>query len=423
MRVGLQTWGSYGDVRPFLALAEGMQSAGHDVTLAITSVDNVDYRASLTPGGVDMRMVSSPEAMNGEALSDIERKIFGEPDPVRQTQIIIEELLLPTESAMYAAAEQLCEENDLVIGHFFNYPMNTAAERYGKPYASVALVHSAIPSALHPPSGMPNLGAWGNRIMWSLVKSVLNRKLKKYADQLRKKHGLLPARDLMEDVWASKQLTLVAVSPQICRRKRDWPEHYQVCGFLNTPDAVLGESISDELKAFVSNGPPPVYMTFGSVMSGGDQAETIALLVDAAAKASVRAIIQAPRWREAGFESSSDIHFVDSAPYAQIFPQCKAILHHGGASTLQTALLAGKPSVVVAHTSEQEFWGRELARIGAAPKPLSRRGLNAGRLARHIELATGSKAINEAARRIGMELARENGVATAVRLINERFRA
>lgn len=107
MRVGLQTWGSYGDVRPFLALAEGLQSAGHDVTLAITSVGNVDYRASLTPGGVDMRMVSSPETMNGEELSDIERKIFGEPDPVRQTQIIIEKLLLPAESVMYAAAVSL----------------------------------------------------------------------------------------------------------------------------------------------------------------------------------------------------------------------------------------------------------------------------------------------------------------------------
>lgn len=166
-----------------------------------------------------------------------------------------------------------------------------------------------------------------------------------------------------------------------------------------------------------------MYMTFGSVMSGGDQAETIALLVDAAAKASVRAIIQAPSWREAGFKLGPQVHFVDSAPYADIFPRCKAVVHHGGAGTLQTALLAGKPSVVVTHTSEQEFWGRELARIGAAPKPLSRRGLNASRLARHIKLATGSKAINEAARRIGMALARENGVATAVRLINESFGA
>jgi UDP:flavonoid glycosyltransferase YjiC (YdhE family) len=420
MKIGLQTWGSYGDVRPFLALAEGLQSSGHDTTLAITSIGNVDYRPFVTPGGADIRMVATP-VLNQDDLSDIEGRIFGETDPIKQTQIIIEELLLPAESAMYAAAEQLCEENDLVIGHFFNYPLNTAAERYGKPYASVALVHSTIPSALHPPSGMPDLGAWGNRIMWSLAKSVLNRKLKKYADQLRKKHGLLPARDLMEDVWASRQLTLVAVSPQICEPKRDWPEYYQVCGFLNTQDAVLGESISDELKAFVSSGPPPVYMTFGSVMSGGDQAETIALLVDAAARASVRAIIQASNWRKAGFKSSPEVHFVDSAPYTEIFPQCQAIVHHGGAGTLQTALLAGKPSVVVTHTSEQEFWGRELARIGAASKPLSRRGLKAGKLARHIELVTGSKATNEAARRIGAEMANEDGVATAIRLINEKF--
>jgi len=29
MRIGLQTWGSEGDIRPLLALAGGLQSAGH----------------------------------------------------------------------------------------------------------------------------------------------------------------------------------------------------------------------------------------------------------------------------------------------------------------------------------------------------------------------------------------------------------
>jgi UDP:flavonoid glycosyltransferase YjiC (YdhE family) len=43
MRIGLQTWGSDGDIRPFLALAAGLKAAGHQVTLSITSVDGKDY--------------------------------------------------------------------------------------------------------------------------------------------------------------------------------------------------------------------------------------------------------------------------------------------------------------------------------------------------------------------------------------------
>ena len=423
MKIGLQTWGSYGDIRPFLALAEGLQSVGHDVTLAITHIDDASCDSTASRSGVKIRTISSPVIQDKEALRSIEAKIFVESDPLKQTQAIVERLFVPVESAMYEAAERLCEENDLVIGHFFHYPLNVAAERTGRPYASVALVHSVVPSSSQPPSGMPNLGSLGNRVMWSLVKSALNKKLKKYSDRLRAQHGLGPARDLIEDVWASKQLTLVAVSPQICSRKSDWPDHYQVCGFLNMRGEAPEAGVSNELQGFLSQGEPPIYMTFGSVMSAGDQTEVIAILADAAQKASVRAIIQAPGWRESAFASSATVHYVDSVPHAEVFPHCKAIVHHGGAGTSQAALLAGKPSIVVAHTSEQEFWGRELARIGVAPKPLSRRTLSADQLAGTIELVANSNAFNEAARRVGIEMAREDGVATAVRLINAKFLA
>ncbi len=36
MRIGVQTWGSYGDVRPFLAISGGLAASGHDVTLYVT---------------------------------------------------------------------------------------------------------------------------------------------------------------------------------------------------------------------------------------------------------------------------------------------------------------------------------------------------------------------------------------------------
>lgn len=423
MKIGIQTWGSQGDIRPFLALADGLLSAGHEVTLAITSVDSALDDTSASRAGVKIRAVSSPVIQDKAELNSIEGKIFGEPDPVKQTQTIIEALFLPAEAAMYQVAEQLCAENDLVIGHFFHYPLNAAAERAGRPYVSVALVHSAIPSAYQPPAGIPNLGRLGNRLTWSMVKSVLNKKLKTYSDDLRIRHGMTPARDLIANVWASERLTLVAVSPQICRRNRDWPAHYQVCGFLNRQDAPSGSGASEALGAFLSQGDPPVYMTFGSVMSGGDQTEMITLLREAAEKAAVRAIIQAPGVPGPRFNSTDTVHYAHSAPHAEIFPRCRAVVHHGGAGTTQSALLAGKPSVVIAHTSEQAFWGRELARIGVTSKPLSRRGLTVEQLATHIKLVAESSAINEKAKQIGVEMAKENGVATAVALINDKFSA
>jgi UDP:flavonoid glycosyltransferase YjiC (YdhE family) len=43
MKIGLQAWGSEGDIRPFTALAAGLTKAGHDVTLVVTDNAGRDY--------------------------------------------------------------------------------------------------------------------------------------------------------------------------------------------------------------------------------------------------------------------------------------------------------------------------------------------------------------------------------------------
>ena len=42
MRVGIQAWGSDGDIRPLLALGGALVSAGHDVRMVASSADDTD---------------------------------------------------------------------------------------------------------------------------------------------------------------------------------------------------------------------------------------------------------------------------------------------------------------------------------------------------------------------------------------------
>jgi hypothetical protein len=53
MRIGMQVWGSDGDIRPMLALDRGLQASGHDVSLVVTSVDDKDYRNLFQASGLD----------------------------------------------------------------------------------------------------------------------------------------------------------------------------------------------------------------------------------------------------------------------------------------------------------------------------------------------------------------------------------
>ena len=421
MRIGIQTWGSHGDIRPFVALADGLQAAGHEVTLVITCVDSDRYAALQAQSRFGLRVVATPVIADAQVLASAGRAIVRERNAIRQTQMAIESFLLPAEAEMYRASEQLVAESDLVIGHYFLYTLGAAAEKRGRPCVSVALAHGAVPSAHQPPSGLPDLGRMGNRMAWWLARRVLNRAFKKYPDRLRAANGVAPARDMVDNVWASDYLTLLAISPAICEQRPDWPAHFHVCGPLDTPGSVAEGELSGPLESFLSAGDAPVFMTVGSMLPGSGESEAIALLADAAQAAKVRAIIQAPGWERLGFQCSDQFHFVDAVPHAAVFPRCSAVVHHGGAGTSQAALRAGVPSVVIPHTAEQEHWGSELCRIGVACKPIPRRKATPARIASALREATGSTTLAANARAKGASLANENGVAEAVRLIVGRY--
>jgi sterol 3beta-glucosyltransferase/vancomycin aglycone glucosyltransferase len=421
MKIGIQTWGSHGDIRPFVALAKGLQAAGHEVTLVITCVDSDRYTALQAPSPVDLQVVASPVVADRSTLERCGAAIVGERNAIRQTQLAIEYFLLPAEAEMYRASERLCAANDLVIGHYFLYTLGAAAEKLGRPCVSVALAHGAVPSAFQPPQGVPDLGAFSNRLAWRLGKWVLNRAFKPYPDRLRAQHGIPAAGDMVDTVWASEALTLLAISPVLCEPQSDWPAHYRVCGALDTSDSVVEGTVPEQLRSFLSAGAPPVYMTLGSMMAGSDEKQTLALLVSAVRAASVRAIVQTPSWAPLGFDSDNQLHFISAAPHASVFPHCSAVLHHGGAGTSQAALRAGVPSVVVAHTAEQELWGRELQRLGVAGAPIARRNATAPGLASAIRQVVQSDPMRQTAKSLGARMADEDGVATAVRLIEESF--
>jgi sterol 3beta-glucosyltransferase len=86
-------------------------------------------------------------------------------------------------------------------------------------------------------------------------------------------------------------------------------------------------------------------------------------------------------------------------------------------------LLAGAPSIIVAHLADQFFWGSELERLGVAGRTLKRKGLRAHRLAAEISRTLGRRDMAARARALGERMAQEDGVATAITLISKKLLA
>lgn len=418
MKIGLQTWGSEGDIRPFLALAVGLRAAGHDVTLAVSRVDkdHKDYRALGETAGV--RMWSVGHCVPGPDYARRLQRVTQDPNPIRQLQVILELLFQPIIEDMYAAACQLSADHDLVIAHMLVHPLMTAAEQVHRPCWTVSLMHS-LPSRYLPPLGLPNLGPWLNPLQWRLAGWFLDRLLLPSVNELRHRAGLDPRPGLMTDLLRPPRPNLLAVSPGFCQPPPDWHPRHRLCGFFDLPLALEPWTPPEDLSAFLAAGPAPVFVGFGS-MTGINPSlvevrRVTELLIAAVRLAGCRALVQS-RWDELpALEVPEFVYPLRRAPHARIFPQCAAVVHHGGAGTTHSATRAGCPSVVVVHATDQSFWASELRRLGLAGRPLFYRSVSAPRLARAIRTVLDDPRFAARAKLLAARMREEDGVGTVVR--------
>ncbi|MEN8232983.1 MAG: hypothetical protein ABFR35_09945 [Thermodesulfobacteriota bacterium] len=232
MKIGLQTWGSDGDILPFIALADGLSSAGHEVTVAYTSVDNKDY--SHLGKAMNFRLFKAFEKFETDTES-IFTALTQTKDPLKELSFMFEKYFDPAIEEMYAASRTLCTENDLVIGHIVNHTLLTAAQKYNCPRVSLALCPIAIQTKYVSPVG-PNLGKMLNSLLWSFGDYMTQKKCFQAAAMIRDREGLPPIKSLQKELYISKELTLIATSKELCIHQRDWPENIKICGPLNLPE-------------------------------------------------------------------------------------------------------------------------------------------------------------------------------------------
>lgn len=416
MKIGIQTWGSNGDIRPMLALANGLQKAGHSVTLVVSSIDNHSYQGICEQLGIAYRQV--PEHIDFD-MQDFAQRSF-RMHPLQWLRALLDAAFFPYEQAVYQAALQLAADNDYVIGHHFLYPLKLAAQQLQKPFFSVTLCHAAIPNPAIPPFSFPDLGRPINKLSWKLLDAVFDWALKKPLSRLWLEAGQTPPDHMLTELLTSQQLNLVAVDPLFCRSFEQWQAHHQVCGFLNLTEDAQHWTIPDPLSEFLNNGTAPVYMTFGSLQQAVPD-WSMELFLEAVALAGCRAIIQTSSTRYAAGSRNDQVYFIGRHPHQPLFKHCAAIVHHGGAGTTHAATRSGCPSVVVPFMDEQLFWARQLQALGLAGKPLPAKKVTAAALAEGIRLVLDSKTMRDNAKQASLAMQGNDGVARAIQLLEAQF--
>jgi sterol 3beta-glucosyltransferase len=419
MRIGIQTWGSEGDIRPFVALGAALAGRGHAVELLYTEIGERRYEDVAASLGFTARAIASPVVADPARLFAIGLKVINTRNQLQQGLIISRNLLEPIVEPAYEAGLELARRSDLFVHHFILHPARAAADIAGTPHVTVTFAHMLTPSRFVHPPGTPNLGEWGNVLEWQLAAFALNRTLLTDMNRFRTRVGLPPIGDLMRDGWPSHRVNLLASSPAFLdRRPDDWAAWHQLCGFLELPSH-RHETLGADVERFVAAGAAPVFMGFGSLMptEGHHLEETVATFEEAARIAGCRAIVQA----EIDRRSNDRVLFVRRTPHKVLFPRCAAVVHHCGAGTTHTTLRAGAPSIPVPHVGDQFAWSGELHRLGAAPKMLRRTAWSAKRLASRITEVLSNPRMKEAAMAMSARMQSDNGAETAADLIESAF--
>lgn len=406
MRIGIQAYGSRGDINPWIALGQGLALAGHQVQLYYTNYAGGSFNgyevAGLAIGNT--RTLVADDSAYGKVPNKRIYALSGQ----ELIDYTVKEIYALFETEIIAAAELLCQSNDIFIGNPYLFHSACIAEKYAVPRINLLVECQFSPE---------------NRVS-DINDRHINDYLLNQVNQFRHHLSLPAVANVKREVLTSNWLNLLAYSHLFKRDEDQWGEAYPFCGYLPLEKESTAV-IPAALEAFMAAGEAPILFSMGSLaFFEGDNADVLDIFINAIQLSGCRAIIQADwkRYRDKLPVNHRQIFAADYIPHNLILPQCAGMVHHGGAGTTHSALLHGCPSIVIAYAWDQFYWGAELQRINCSPATLKRKHLDTLQLAGALRQLLCDPGFGIAAADAKRRMKREKGVAKAVKIINESIR-
>lgn len=410
MRFSIHTLGTRGDMQPYLALARGLRSRGHDVMVVapeqfagMAEAEGVHF-AALPAAFLDLLDSAEAKDVIGKSGAG-----FGAGFKLIKFYRGLMREVLDTE---WQADRDFGP--DAILYHAKALGAPHIATRLGVPSFLASPLPGFTPTAAFPTPVLPfaDLGPL-NRASHALMIHGGNVMFAKGIREWREESLGLPGRG--KAVPAAG--TLYGYSPHVLPRPADWGPDVAVTGywFLDSADWAPDEA----LAGFLAAGDRPVYVGFGS-MPGADPARLTQMVVEGLRRAGKRGVIATAGGALMKLEGMDDMHFIAGAPHDRLFPLMHATLHHGGAGTTGAALRAGRPTAICPFLGDQPFWARRIEALGVGPAALDKRRMDAEDLATAFR-AMDAAPMRQRAEELGAAIRAENGVAAAIDFLASRL--
>lgn len=411
-RIGIIAIGTRGDIAPMTGVAVRLREAGHDVVVV-----GHNLFAELVRGcGLRFLPLDPDTAATPADVADALESMGGNPVKLLAAAIGPSGMRRMAEGALTALADEPLDV--LLMSPIAQLAGLPLAEAKGIPSISLRLQPLSATSA-YPPSvlGGWSVGGFGNRLAARAGTAAIDRLYAGVTADLRRRLDLPPAsvralrRRRTEAHWPIQY----GYSPTVLPRPSDWRPGIDVVGYW-FPARPLDWQPPEELTRFLADGPPPVFIGFGSLTMTKATAARLSELVPKALRAAgLRGVLQAGWAGLAG--SGPDLITIGDVPHDWLFERVSAVVHACGAGTTAAGLRAGLPAIgIPGPAGDQTFWARRLRQLGVSPATLSPRTLTEDRLAAAFRSAHADEP-RAAAARVAAGIATEDGPGAVLKKI------
>lgn len=359
MKFVLACYGMRGDVDPGVVVGRELLRRGHDVEIAVApNLVGFAEAAGLNAVGcgLDSRVIAETQRKYWTCLS---RSPWRLQELYRLGREVKEQTTRCWEE-MAAALTSMADGADLMVaGPIFEQPVVTVAESRQIPLATLHFFPVRSHGRL-----MPFLPAPVSRSGMLMNDWLTWRSMRKVEDVLRRERGLPNAtastpQRIVDGGALEIQAYDESCFPGLADEWAQWARRRPFVGALTMGSPTAAD---DEVLSWITEGTPPIYFGFGSI-SVGSAVDTIDMISSACAQLGERALIGAGGTDFSNVAHSDQVKVVAMMDYATVFPQCRAVVHHGGGGTTAAGLRGGVPQVICWTLPDQPLWGAVVKRL------------------------------------------------------------
>jgi rhamnosyltransferase subunit B len=419
-RIVISTFGSFGDVHPYLAIALELKARGHTPVIATSEV----YREKMEAQGIEFCPVR-PEVPSFDQPEEL-GKLVEEVMDARDGPERVMKMLLPQLRDIYDDLSAAVESADLLVTHPLPLVGPIVAQMKRLPWVSTVLAPGSFLSAYDPPvppqfPALYHLMKLSPAISRGVMKLALIKldRLMEPVFRLRAELGLPRGEQPIMTGQHSPTCVLALFSKVMATPQADWPRHTLITGFpFYDRRDFFGESETPRgLIEFLDGGPPPIVFTLGSSafwVARNFYRDSIS----AARTLGRRALLLIGHSRNLPSETLPDgVAAFEYAPYSEVLPRACAIVHQGGVGTTGQGLRSGRPVLILPHAFDQFDNAARVARLGCG-RVLARPGYNAKSAVTELKALLDDARYAERAAEVADVVRQENGASAAADAID-----